>query len=72
MAKVEDELRANDKYMLHLLKGKCYDKLRKYRESAGEYDQALQMAIASNLAQEVLGQIEFRLGWSIIRSKENI
>ena len=50
MAKVEDELRANDKYMLHLLKGKCYDKLRKYRESAQEYDQALQMAIASNLA----------------------
>ena len=41
MAKVEDELRANDKYMLHLLKGKCYDKLRKYRESAHEYDQAL-------------------------------
>ena len=26
MAKVEGDLKPTDKYMLHLLKGKCYDK----------------------------------------------
>lgn len=67
--KVEDDLRDTDKYMLYLLKGKCYDKIRHYAKAAEEYKLALKASAVNNLDSEVLGQIEFRLGWSIIRSK---
>ena len=70
--KVEDDLRDNDKYMLYLLKGKCYDKIRHYAKAAEEYKLALKASAVNNLDSEVIGQIEFRLGWSIIRSKINV
>jgi hypothetical protein len=31
MAEIEGDLRMQDKHMLHLLKGKCYDKARQYK-----------------------------------------
>lgn len=55
--------------MVYLLKGKCYDKLRQFNTAANEYKNALKSAKEQNLDKEVLGQIEFRLGWSIIRTK---
>lgn len=70
--KVEDDLRDNDKYMLYLLKGKCYDKIRHYAKAAEEYKLALKASAVNKLDSEVIGQIEFRLGWSIIRSKINV
>ena len=58
--------------MLFLLKGKCYDKIRQYNKAAKEYEKALKLAEECKLDDDVKGQIEFRLGWSIIRSKVNI
>ena len=31
LAKIEGQMRPEDKYLLHLLKGKCYDKLRQFK-----------------------------------------
>ena len=41
MEKVEDQIRQSDKYMIYLLKGKCFDKVRQYHKAAKEYDKAL-------------------------------
>ena len=58
--------------MLHLLKGKCFDKTRQFVPAVKEYGKALEMSIQSKLEKEIVGQIEFRLGWSTIRSKVDI
>lgn len=42
---LQNELPQKDKYMLHLLRGKCHDKERKFRQAAIEYAQALQLAV---------------------------
>ena len=69
LAIAEDELRTTDKYMLHLLKGKCYDKSRQYKEAVAEYRQAIELGQEYKMEDEILGQIYFRLGWSIVRTK---
>ena len=48
-----------------------YDKIRKYIQAVNEYRQALDISVKNNLPDQVVGQIEFRLGWSVIRSKVN-
>lgn len=65
-------MQANDKYSLHLLKGKCYDKQQQYKQAALQYAISLEAATKKQLDGEILGQIQFRLGWSIIRSKNNV
>ena len=49
IAKVENGLKPNDAYLVHLLKGKCYDKIRQYRNAAVSYQSALNIAIEQNL-----------------------
>ena len=44
MAKVEGQLRPNDAYMVHLLKGKCHDKINEYHKAALDYEEALELA----------------------------
>ena len=59
--------------MLHFLKGKCYDKKRQFKQAALEY--RLTLDIVSNSEDfdiEISGQVEFRLGWSLVRSKKEI
>jgi len=72
MAKVEGQLRPNDAYMVCLLKGKCFDKINQYHKAALDYETALNLAKEQNLGNSVIGQIEFRLGWSTIRSKVDV
>lgn len=64
MAKVENELKRADKYMLHLLKGKCYDKNKAYKQACLEYRVALDMCTEYKVGDDILGQIHFRVGWS--------
>lgn len=64
MAKVENELKRADKYMLHLLKGKCYDKTKQYKQACLEYKVALDMCTEYKVGDDILGQIYFRVGWS--------
>ena len=58
--------------MLHLLKGKCCDKSRQYKNAVNEYSKAIELGLEHNTEEEILGQLYFRLGWSLIRSKQNI
>ena len=58
--------------MLHLLRGKCFDKSRKYKEAVSEYSTAIELGKEQNMEDEIIGQIHFRLGWSIIRTKQDI
>ena len=44
MAQAEPDLRVADKYMLHLLKGKCYDRQRQFKRAVLEYGQAIELA----------------------------
>lgn len=70
--RIEDDLRDTDKYMLHLLKGKCFDKNKLYKQAVLEYQQAIDLGSQFKIEDEVLGQIHFRLGWSIVRTKQDI
>ena len=72
MAQAEPDLRVADKYMLHLLKGKCYDKQRQFKRAVLEYGQAIELAAEHANDDAVLGQLYFRIGWSIIRTKDEI
>ena len=58
--------------MLHLLKGKCYDKIKQFREAVEEYTKAQQIVNNGNQDKEIKGQIEFRLGWSMVRAKMDL
>jgi tetratricopeptide (TPR) repeat protein len=40
----EQAIKTKDLYMVHLLKGKCYDKCRQYEMAIEHYTQALKMA----------------------------
>lgn len=72
IAKVESDMKEQDKYMLHLLKGKCFDKIKQFKQGVVEYKKALELVQANGQENEMVGQIEFRLGWSIVRSKLDI
>ena len=58
-----------DKYLLYLLKGKCYDKKKQFKQAILQYEQARALTDSDEFMAETKGQIEFRLGWSIVRSK---
>ena len=56
--------------MVHLLKGKCYDKSKQYEMAIEHYTQALKMA--KKQSDLVRGNMLFRLGWAKVRSKREI
>ena len=55
-------------------KGKCYDKLKRFKEATLSYEKALKAMNSSqaNNNKEVRGNLEFRLGWAFVRSRENL
>jgi hypothetical protein len=56
--------------MVHLLKGKCFDKLKQYQEAVVEYQTAL--TLSKSLTDQVRGNITFRLGWARVKIKSEI
>ena len=58
--------------MIYLLKGKCFDKLKDFPSAVNEYQMALQNAKELDLDDNIVGNLEFRLGWSMIRQREEI
>lgn len=48
---VEPYLRSTEKYDLHFIKGKCYDKQRLFKRAVMEYGQALEVAKENNMEQ---------------------
>ena len=82
LTKVKDAIKAieisaktikdKDRYLIHQLKGKCFDKLKDFPSAIEEYQLALQNAKEQGHDNEIVGNLEFRLGWSMIRQSEDI
>ena len=74
------ELSAEAKFNFRLLKGKSHDMLGDYRAAAEvfagnlkEYVQNIvEQGAATDAQQREVGNLEFRYGWSLIRSKQDI
>lgn len=45
LAKQESQMRQQDKFLLHLLKGKCYDKQKQYKKASLEYQLCYDAAV---------------------------
>ena len=45
IAEIEPDVQAADKYRLHLLKGKCYDKQKQFKHAVLEFGQAIELAM---------------------------
>jgi tetratricopeptide (TPR) repeat protein len=65
-------IKDSDRYMIHQLKGKCFDKLKDFPSAIEEYQLALQNAKEQGHDNEIVGNLEYRLGWSMIRQREDI
>ena len=63
-------IKQKDKYMIHLLRGKCYDKQKNFSAAMSEYLNAGVLCL--NKASAVTGNILFRLGWAQIRSRKEV
>jgi len=59
-------------YMVNMLKGKCFDRNRQYKEAIDQYAAALKSCEEQDHHQSIVGNMEFRLGWSMIRAKSQI
>lgn len=58
--------------MVHLLKGKCFDRNRNYKDAIDQYAAALKSCEEQQHNKSIVGNMEFRLGWSMIRAKFRI
>ena len=68
----EKTIKTKDKYMVHLLRGKCYDKVKNYISAVDEYMAALSASKSLTLSNLIAGNMHFRLGWSRIRAKRDV
>jgi len=68
----ERTIKERDRYMIGLLKGKCFDKLKEFDRAVAQYQIALDDARNLEHDCNVIGNLEFRLGWSLIRQRERI
>lgn len=69
---VEQQIKDRDKYLLHLLRGKVFDKKRQFHNASQEFEIASQIGSGYALDNDVVGNIDFRLGWALVRSKRDI
>ena len=69
---VEAEIKDRDKYLLHLLRGKVFDKKRQFMKASQEFEVASQIVTGFAMGDDVIGNIDFRLGWSLVRSKRDV
>ena len=70
LAKTEILLQPQDKHIIHFLKAKCYDKQKQFKQAALQYNEAFQLV--EDKDDRIRGQIQFRLGWAMVRSKTSI
>ena len=62
----------NGRHVIHLLKGKIFEKRRHYSWAVEEYEMALKLCRENNLPQLILANIKSRLGWARIRDKRDV
>lgn len=58
--------------MVHLLRGKCFDRQRSFAAAVGEYEAAIDAVNGLSVDGNIRGNLEFRLGWSMIRARKEI
>jgi len=73
LEQLETDIKPRGFYIISLLKGKYMDHQKKFSEAASEFEKALSL-YNQDAKQEssVKGNILFRLGWAMIRSRKNI
>jgi tetratricopeptide (TPR) repeat protein len=75
LEQLEKEIRPRTIYTICLLKGKFQDLIKRFDVAATFYEEALVLyskEFANQIDLNVLGNIQFRLGWSLIRSRKDI
>ena len=61
-----------DRYLVHLVRGKVFDKKRQFQNASQEFEISSQIVSQFEHEKEIVGAIDFRLGWALVRSKRNI
>lgn len=65
-------IKDKDRYKIYQLKGKCFDTLKDYPSAIGQYQLALHDAKRHSVDVEILGNLEYQIGWSMIRQQDDI
>lgn len=55
-----------------MLRGKCHDRERDFVKAAQEYSLAIEWFAKHEQDEGVRGNLEFRLGWSLVRGKQDV
>lgn len=61
-----------DRHVIHLLKGKIYEKKHHYSWAVDEYAISLKLCRANRLPALILANVKSRLGWARIRDKRDV
>ena len=67
---LERTIKPADRYMMHLLRGKCYDKQKNFNSALAEFQNAREFC-GENSSGEVIGNICLRLGQAQIQAGKN-
>ena len=75
LEQLENEMKPRKVYTISLLKGKYKDLTKNFVEASVQFEQALELYSKdqkNQIDQNILGNIQFRLGWALIRSRKDI
>eukprot|EP00347_Sterkiella_histriomuscorum_P011628 403371722 len=71
--KAEEAIKPKEDYLIELFKAKSLDKIRKFEDAILSYQRSLQLyENEDDQEPQLLGNIQFRLGWAYIRSRMNL
>jgi len=60
-------IKDRDRYKIYQLKGRCFEKLKDYPSAIGQYQLSLDDAKKHGVDVEILGNLEYQIGWSMIK-----
>jgi hypothetical protein len=67
---IEKEVKDKNKYLVHMLKGKCSDRIKEHGKAGEEFEAALKLC-EQGIAKQLQSDVKFRLGWSLVRSGDD-
>ena len=68
----EMTIKDRDRYKIYQLKGRCFEKLKDYPSAIGQYQLSLDDAKKHGVDVEILGNLEYQIGWSMIKQQDDI
>jgi predicted RNA polymerase sigma factor len=73
LEQLEADIKPRGFYIISLLKGKYMDHQKKFSEASVQFEKALDLYKKDvNKDRSVKGNILFRLGWALVRSRKDI